>query len=46
MFKDLAKQTKVDKPGLKKLVNDYYKNDKRRNNVFGADTLNWVEEYV
>jgi len=47
MFKELAKKVKVDKTQLKKLVNDYYKNDKRRNaDVTGRDTLNWVEEYI
>jgi len=47
MFKHLAKQTKVDKNKLKKLVSDYYKNDKRRNaDVMGIDLPKWVGEYI
>jgi hypothetical protein len=47
MFKHLSKQTKVDKTKLKKLVNDYYKDDRRRNaDVLGMKLPAWVGEYI
>lgn len=47
MYKHLAKQTKVDKNKLKKLVIDYYKNDRRRNaDIMGRDLPKWVGEYI
>lgn len=44
----LMKQTKVNKNGLKKLVDDWYKNNKRRNNVLllKEPIDNWIDEYI
>ena len=49
MFQHLSGQVKgVDKNKLKKLVDDWYKDSRRRNDVLllKKDVMDWIQEYI
>ena len=48
MYEHLVENTHVDNKKLKQLVDDWYKNNRRRNNVqmFKEDIDDWIDEYL